>query len=315
MFEDIFAKNGLSLERLHTLVMLGEAGSLIRAAKDDSGKQSRLSHHLRELSEYFGVELTERAGKSIKLTAAGKSLVQVAREQFLALRAFREAATKAVPAFKIGAADSVTQWLLVPAIGRLRRPSTPVRLQLINLRTKDIVEQLKERRLDFGLLRADALEEPLDHVDICEQRYAIIVPQRLVPSRGLLKIKAALLECPHAAIGGDGQLQERLKKLGAELGGKFVPELACDTIGQCVAAVRTGVFASVLPVQAWNAPAGKDFVVVEDPALTALSRKLVLAWHPRTLEAMGLEARKAKEALVGLLREEGASEEENDAEV
>lgn len=43
------------------------------------------------------------------------------------------------------------------------------------MRTKDIVEQLKERRVEFGLLRADALDEPLEHFSVCEQRYAIFV--------------------------------------------------------------------------------------------------------------------------------------------
>ena len=306
MFDDLFAKNGLSLERLHTLLKLSETGSLIRAAKSDSGKQSRLSHHLRELSEFFGVELTERSGKSVKLTATGKALVELAREHFLALRAFRDQAAKAVPTLRIAAGDSLTQWLLVPAIGRLRRPSNPVRFKLSNLRTKDIVEQLKDRRVDLGLLRADALEEPLAHETICAQRYAIIVPQRLVSSRGLLTIKAALLECPHAAISGDGQLMERLKQLGSKLGGTFFPELACDSIGQCVAAVQTGAFAAVLPVQAWNAPAEKDFMVVEDEALEALSRKIVLAWHPRTVDVLGPIAEKTRQILAGALKELGA---------
>jgi DNA-binding transcriptional LysR family regulator len=62
MFEDLFNIRGLSLERLNTLLKLSETGSLIKAANNEHGKQSRLSHHLRELSGYFGVELTERAG-------------------------------------------------------------------------------------------------------------------------------------------------------------------------------------------------------------------------------------------------------------
>jgi DNA-binding transcriptional LysR family regulator len=306
MFEEIFAKRGLSLDRLHTLIKLSEEGSLIRAAKSDIGKQSRLSHQLRELSEYFGVQLTERAGKSIKLTAAGESLVQIAREQFLALQSFRNQATKTIPTLRIAAGDSLTQWLLVPAIGRMRRPGNPIRFKLNNLRTKDIIEQLKERRVDFGLLRADALEEPLDHIPICEQRYAIFVPQRLVSSRGLLKVKDALLNCPHAAIGGDGQLMARLKDLAMRQGGVFVPELVCDSIGQCVAAVETGVFAAVLPVQAWTASKEKDYVVVEDDSLDALKRQIVLAWHPRTTDILANTGLKIQQSLTNALKEQGS---------
>ena len=129
MFEEFFANGGLSFERLNTLLKLSEAGSLIKAAKNDIGQQSRLSHHLRELSEFFGVELTERAGKSIRLTPAGKSLVQLAREHFLELQAFRNQTAKIIPTLRIAAGDSITQSLLVPAIGRIRRPSSPIRFK------------------------------------------------------------------------------------------------------------------------------------------------------------------------------------------
>src|SRR5208337_4192264 len=116
MFEDLFKTGGLSHERLNTLLKLSETGSLIRAADNDLGKQSRLSHHLRELSEYFGVELTEKAGRSVKLTSAGQSLVQLTREHFLALQSFRNQATGTTSAIRIAAGDTLLQWLLVPAI-------------------------------------------------------------------------------------------------------------------------------------------------------------------------------------------------------
>src|SRR6267378_2799467 len=116
MFEDLFKTGGLSHERLNTLLNLSKKGSLIKAANDDFGKQSRLSHHLRELSEYFGIELTEKAGRSVKLTAAGRSLVQITREHFLALESFRNQAAGAIPTIRIAAGDSLLQWLLVPAI-------------------------------------------------------------------------------------------------------------------------------------------------------------------------------------------------------
>ena len=197
------------------------------------------------------------------------------------------------------------QWLLVPAVGRIRRDRNLVRLTLCNLRTKQIVERLKERRIEFGIVRKDAIEEPLQHVRICEQKYAVFVPRRLVPSRGALNLGEALLKSPHAAIAGEGQLIERLRALAGKMGGRFAPELICDSIGQCVAAVRTGAFAAVLPVQAWSGGSAQECVVVEDEALEALSRVLVLAWHPETLEVIGDSARKVQRLLSDALKRAG----------
>ncbi len=213
MFEDLFNSGGLSHERLNTLLKLSETGSLIRAADNDLGKQSRLSHHLRELSEYFGVELTEKVGRSIKLTAAGQSLVLLTREHFLALQSFRNQTTGTTSTIRIAAGDSLLQWLLVPAIGRVWQPRHPVRFTVSSLQASDIVAYLNERRIDFGLLQVEALEKPLKHVVICEQRYAIFVPQRLVPTRGMLTISDALLNCPHAAIGSEVFLRRQVADL------------------------------------------------------------------------------------------------------
>lgn len=210
-----------------------------------------------------------------------------------------------VPAYTIGAGDNLMQWLLVPAIGRSRRDRNLVRLTLCNLRTKQIVERLKERRIEFGIIRADAVEEPLEHVRVCEQKYAVFVPRRLVTSRGLLSLKEALLGITQAAIGGEGQLIERLRGLAKKMGGKFEPELICDSMGQCVAAVRSGAFAAVLPVQAWSGGSAQECVVVEDEALEVLSRVLVLAWHPKTLDVNGDPAKKMLRLLGDALKEVG----------
>ena len=301
MFEELIGSKYLTFDRLHSLVLLSEAGSLIEAAGRDHDVASRMSHQLSELAKCFGTRLTMRSGKTLKLTPAGESLAKMARENFLEMQAFRDVAKGAAPAFTIGAGDNLLQWLLVPAIGRMRRDKNIVRLTLCNLPTKPIFERLKDRRIDFGIIRQDAVDGPLECAKIGEQRFALFVPQRLVTSR-LLTLKDALLGTPHAAIAGEGQLVERLRDLAESLGGKFVPELICDSMGQCLAAVKSGAFAAVLPVQTWAGAAAQECVVVEDEALEALNRKLVLAWHPKMLEVIGAPADKLLRLLTGALK-------------
>jgi hypothetical protein len=61
----------------------------------------------------------------------------------------------------------------------------------------------------------------------------------------------------------------------------------------------------VLPVQAWIASPEKEYVVVEDESLEVLSREIVLAWHPRTLEVIGTPARKMQRLLTEALKQAG----------
>lgn len=79
----------------------------------------------------------------------------------------------------------------------------------------------------------------------------------------------------------------KLRTLSISFQGVFRPELICDSIGQCIAAVRTGGFVAVLPTQAWAQITGLECDVINDKDLAERDRPLVLAWSPRHVEAFG----------------------------
>jgi DNA-binding transcriptional LysR family regulator len=307
MFESV-VKKGLSYERLQSLVKVSEAGSLIRAANADPGRQSRLSHQLQELSEYFGMPLTERVGRATKLSASGEALAQLVRDHFLVLQAFRERETHAISTLRLAADDNLLQWLLIPALGTLKRPSRSPKYHLTTLRSDEVVEQLRERKIDFGIVRTSVAKSPLEHTAVCTERYAIFVPQRLVPTRGLLTVRDALLNCPHAIVGGENNLLVQLNEHATSLGGNFTPDMVCDSIGQCVAAVKTGRFASVLPVHAWPTTKEDYYIVVEDDSLDNLKREIGLVWHPRTIEVLGTAGVRIRHSLVEALKQSAEPE-------
>ena len=68
MYEIIFRKKGLSLDRLQTLVQIAEAGGVTKAAQGDPVRQSLYSRQLKDLSKFFDAELAKKEGRSLKLT-------------------------------------------------------------------------------------------------------------------------------------------------------------------------------------------------------------------------------------------------------
>src|SRR5436190_1180932 len=88
MFDRLLSRRGLSFDRLRSLVDFAETGSITRAARGDPNRQSQYSRQIKELEQFFGIELTQRRGKGIALTEAGKRLVLIARETFLSLNDF-----------------------------------------------------------------------------------------------------------------------------------------------------------------------------------------------------------------------------------
>ncbi len=302
MFEHFLSKSGLSVERLHALLLLKEHGTLIKAAGGDSNKQTRLSHYLRELSSFMGTALTKREGRTIKLTPAGEELVELVKGQFQTLLEFRSRRTGELRQVRIGAGDSLLQWLLIPSLGTMRSLGIKQRIVVENLRTTDVVRGLQEQRLDFGVMRRNAVPEGLEAFDLGVVRHVIVVPRKLASRR--MDLKSALLDCPQATVAGDGELVQKLRALATGFQGTFQSELVCDNVGQCIAAVKAGSYAAVLPTQAWEQITGLECEVINDKALAELDRPVVLAWSPRNLEAFGETMSRFREDLTGVLHEE-----------
>lgn len=301
MFNELFNQQGLSLERLHVLLQLRACGSLIKAAGNDKGRQSRYSHCLRELSEFFGVELTTRAGKIIRLTAAGNQLAQIAQEHLQSLLQFRQEIRKELQTFRLAARDELLQWLVIPTIGLLRRSESPAQIVLQTRQLDEIVEMLQEQQLDFGLMPTNTIPSALKYTHVCTMKYAIVVPERLAPQRGMLTLKKALLECPHAATGSDDEIMHRINSLAKDLAGQFRPELTCDSVSHCVTAVRSGYYAALIPLQSWTPDSKVPCQVVEGAGLEVLDQPISLAWHPRLMEVRGPVAKQMKTALLAAL--------------
>src|SRR5271165_7096485 len=103
MYSELFAKTGLSMERLHALVLLQKEGSLIKAAHGDAVRQSQMSRYLTELASYFEVRIVEKSGKTLKLTPAGEELASLAVRHFNELTGFQNRAKNLPKMVVIGA--------------------------------------------------------------------------------------------------------------------------------------------------------------------------------------------------------------------
>lgn len=303
MYKTFLSLPGLSIERLHALLLLKEHGSLIKAAEGNPDRQSRLSHHIRELSRFMGTSLTKRDGRSIKLTQEGEELALLVKDQLHALMAFQSRHAGKLQQVSVGAGDSLLQWLLIPALGAMQgTKAISPRVRTENLRTSELVHRIQDQRIDLAILRRNAIPPGLEYTEIGVVRHEVVVPRKLAGRR--MSLKTALLEIPHATVAGDGELVQKLRKLAADFKGDFQPGLVCDSVGQCIAAVRTGGYAAVLPTQVWEQVSQLDCEIISDTALAELDRPVVLAWSPRNLEAFGAAIADFKADLTAALIEE-----------
>lgn len=286
MFESLFSERGLSLDRLRTLIEVAKKGSIAAAARGDSSRQSLYSRQIKELEEFFGVELVRRSGRVLVLTKAGDELVRLSKESLDVLENFKIRSLNMPYRVTIGAGDSLLSWLAVPVLAELQRCNSPWIFALENLRNSEIPIKLQNMDVDFGIVRTSALTaEGLENRIICSMDYALYIPESLMKKQRIDPETdfGQLLEMfPLTTLGsGSGfyrSLKQNCKKYGLNL------QVQCETqsFPSSARLLKSGVFMAILPCMA-EKELDAGFIKFTHPVLNSLTRNISLAWNPRLL--------------------------------
>ncbi len=281
MFKKLLARRGLSFERLRALLDLAEAGSLAKAADGDPTRQTQYSRQIKELEDYFGVELTRRRGHTLELTEAGERLVEIGHETFMRLEDFQGACEEQPVKVSIASGGSILQWLVLPHLGELQRNHRGLAVHLRDLRTEDIVSGLSDMSLDLGVIRESALRPPLKCARLFRLSYSLFVPKALLPQEGDVDWRKVLQQVPLALQASGGEFHQTLAKAAGKQHFRLQPALSCISFVQAACAVRTGNYAAVLPSIATAELDPAQIAQLPLPLLKSYERILCLAWNPR----------------------------------
>ncbi len=277
MFDRLFARRGLSIDRLRVLCEVAEAGSIARAAGDNPARQSQFSRQLKELEEFFEVELTRRQGKVLVVTDAGRELAQIARESIGRLHDFHARAFAQPVTYSIGAGDSLLQWLVLPQLAALE---TKVNFRLVNLRTSEITNRLHDSSLDFGIIRREALSPPLKVAPLGKLDYALFCSRSR--SKQAPDLKRVLQTLPLAMQSGDGVFARQFREWAEKNRVQTCVKIECEAFPQASRAVQSGQGAAILPKIARIDLPAESFWELDTSFLNQKPRQICLAWNPRT---------------------------------
>jgi DNA-binding transcriptional LysR family regulator len=283
MSVDLFAK-GLSLERLETLLKVHDAGSIVNAAPGEPIRQSQYSRQIKDLATFFGCALLEARGRGRVLTPAGVRLVGIARGMRDALGDFKNAASEEPIAFALGAGDSLLHWWVIPRLARARAKLADARVELVSLAARDIVERVRDARLDFGVVRETEVPSDLKTRALGPFRFALYVPRALRKRRTKSMTPMTpeeILALPFALQQSEPQLNAALEAYASKHRKVLRVALACETFPQAWRAVQSGAYASLLPKLAHGEPGLHEMDAVWPKGMEATASNIVLAWHMR----------------------------------
>ena len=146
----------MELRHLRYFVAVAEEQNVTRAAVRLHVSQPTLSRQIRDLEDQLGIALFGRSAKTVRLTEAGSVFLTEAR---IVLERAEDAVemAKAVAGGKrgeihVGYAPSLTVELLPRALRYFRESNPGVRVQLHDLSTREMLQALREGKLQVALL-------------------------------------------------------------------------------------------------------------------------------------------------------------------
>src|SRR5437899_107364 len=133
MLDHLLAKGGLSLERLRAFAQIVAASGISKAAPGNPTRQSQFSRQLKELEQFFGVELVRRGKGRFQLTLEGRDLFRLLQANFGGLEELVRRWSNARVDLRIGAGEAWLHWLIIPALNQLEKRHSNVTPVLHNL--------------------------------------------------------------------------------------------------------------------------------------------------------------------------------------
>lgn len=240
----------LALERL---------GHFSRAAAACEVSQPTLSGQIRKLEDELGVAIFERDGRTVRVTPAGRTILDLARAAVRAAADMRRAAEATrdplVGPLRLGLIPTLAPYLLphlLPAAGK-RLPTMP--LTVVEEQTDVLIARLGAGEIDAALLATPLSAESLAEVPLFDEPLLLALPAAH-PLAAKTAVDAADLEGAHVLVLAGGHcLREQTLALcsRAQAALSTGSDLRASNLETLLNLVEAGYGVTVIPALALEA--------------------------------------------------------------
>lgn len=292
MFSKLFAESGLSLDRLKSLLEVGAAGSIVKAADADPVRQSQYSRQIKELEDFFRIKLIERQGKGTRLTPSGRELARISRFFMLGLSNFQRGCLAEEQTFRIGASATFVRQFLLPVLSPSQKPGASYATEVVS--DNEIERRLHDLTLDFGIVGNAAISRPLQTKVLGKWKLELWVPKALRLDDAGVRRSFKEQRLPLALA------RSELDGLALPALAKYTAHLFCSNFLEAKAALEQQELAAVIPDFLAPNLTSKSFIRVCIPQIDSCRFQFHLAWNPRLLR-LNPHAARRRDLLAGLL--------------
>lgn len=153
----------LNLEYYKVFYYVAKTGSLTRAGEILSISQPAVSQIMKQLQMQLDTTLLIRSSRGVKLTPEGEVLYEYIKrgcEQFyMGEKALSRLKNLEAGEICIGASDMTLQYYLLPYLEQFHERYPQIKIMVTNAPTPETIGNLKDGKIDFGIVTTPFLEE------------------------------------------------------------------------------------------------------------------------------------------------------------
>lgn len=157
----------MTLQQLEYIVALDSFRHFVRASEHCMVTQPTLTMQVKKLEEEIGTSIFNRQSKPLEPTKAGVNIITKAREIIREVNQLKELVSEhhenLTGTFRIGIIPTIAPYLMPLFIGEFIQKNPEAKFIVEELKTSDIIEYLKQDKIDLGILVT-----PLDEYQIRE---------------------------------------------------------------------------------------------------------------------------------------------------
>lgn len=172
----------MELRHLRYFVMLGRELHFAKAAEKLFITQPALTKQIQQLEEELQVKLLERTKRNVKLTEAGKYLLN--ESQFIinhleqVIEATQRKAEGEEGEVRIGFVGSAMQNIIPNLLEKLNLKHPGIHTSLQELNNKDQLDALMHDKLDIAFVRLETVPKELEKKVVFEDSFSLVVSTR-----------------------------------------------------------------------------------------------------------------------------------------
>lgn len=235
---------------MRSLLLIGDAGSITEAARQQHLSPAAIFKHLKVLETELGVTLYERTGRRLRLTQAGEVLLPHFRHvlshyesSLLAIQEWKGLKTGVV---RIGAGPTISSYILPGIMKRFRRRFPGIDLLVETGSTRLLLDGLSKGALDLAFLISSGLpEEPNVSVEGSWDLEIVFVSNLAsVPRRCAIR---ELKNIPFILFREGSRIERLIDRYFAQVGFQPRVSMRFDNAEAIKAMIETGLGISMLP--------------------------------------------------------------------